>query len=200
MRPLPDVAPDLGVWSQVSVHRDCHVQFDRAFYSAPYRLVGQRLWLKASDGMVTLYDGFQPVAAHGRAGRPGERRTLTDHLPPNARTFFAHDRAWCLQQAERIGPACVALIAHLLADHVVERLRAAQGVLHLEKPYSATRLEAACARALAHESPFYRTVKGILAGGHDLSPGQSTEPAKATHTGRFARNAASLFASSDTVH
>jgi len=47
---LPAVAPDLGVWSQASVHRDCHVQFERAFYSAPYALVGQRLWLNASDG------------------------------------------------------------------------------------------------------------------------------------------------------
>lgn len=200
MRPLPAIAPDLGVWSQVSVHRDCHVQFDRAFYSAPYRLVGKRLWLKASDGMVTLYEGFHPVAAHGRASHPGQRRTLADHLPPNARTFFAHDRAWCLQQAERIGPACTELVAQLLADHIVERLRAAQGVLRLEKPYSAPRLEAACARALAHESPFYRTVKGILAGGHDLVPGQAIAPAKATHTGRFARAAASLFATSDTLH
>ncbi len=50
LRPLPAVAPDLGVWSQVSVHRDCHVQFDRAFYSAPFTLVGKTLWLKASDG------------------------------------------------------------------------------------------------------------------------------------------------------
>lgn len=37
----------------------------------------QSLWLKASDGMVTIYDDFRPVAAHGRASRPGERRTVT---------------------------------------------------------------------------------------------------------------------------
>ncbi|MBK7815011.1 MAG: transposase [Rhodocyclaceae bacterium] len=61
MRPLPAVAPDLGVWSQASVHRDCHVQFERAYYSAPYTLIGKRLWLKASDGMVTLYDEFKSV-------------------------------------------------------------------------------------------------------------------------------------------
>ena len=93
---------------------------------------------------------------------------MNDHLPPDARTFFAHDRAWCLEQAGRVGPACAELIARLLADRIVERLRAAQGVLRLQKSYAPARLEAACARALAHESPHYRTVKTILAGGHDL--------------------------------
>ena len=193
MRPLPAVAPDLGVWSQGSVHRDCHVQFERAYYSAPYTVIGKRLWLKASDGMVTLYDEHRAVAAHARADRPGMRRTVRDHLPPDARTFFAHDRSWCLVQAERIGPSCTELIAHLLADRVIERLRAVQGVLRLEKQYSSARLEAACARALAHESPFYRTVKTILAGGHDLLVAQATLPVVTPHSGRFARDAASLF-------
>lgn len=199
LAPLPAVAPDLGVWSQASVHRDCHVQFDRAFYSVPHTLVGQRLWLKASDGMVTLYADFRAVAAHGRASRPGERRTVRDHLPPNAQAFFAHDRAWCASQAARIGPACVELIERLLADRIVERLRAAQNVLRLTKSYPAARLEAACARALAHESPFYRTVKTILAGGHDLNDPAPVVTADTPHSGRFARDAASLFAAPVTV-
>lgn len=198
LRSLPAVAPDLGVWSQVSVHRDCHVQFDRAYYSAPFTLVGKTLWLKASDGMVTLHHDFQVVAAHARADRHGVRRTVADHLPPDARAFFAHDRSWCLAQAERIGPACVELIGTLLTDRIQERLRAAQGILRLEKQYSAVRLEAACARALNHESPFYRTVKTILAGNHDLRE-TAPIPQAATHSGRFARDAASLFAPHATL-
>ncbi|NMG04735.1 IS21 family transposase [Azoarcus taiwanensis] len=198
LHPLPAVAPDLGVWKQASVYRDCHLQFDRAFYSVPFALVGKSLWLKASDGMVTIYDDFRPVAAHGRARRPGERRTVRDHLPPDAQAFLAHDRDWCLTRAAVIGPACAELIDRLLADRIVERLRAAQNVLRLAKSYPAARLEAACARALAHNSPFYRTVKTILAGGHDL---QVPTPAltDTTHSGRFARDAASLFAAPATV-
>jgi len=55
--------------------------------------MSKRLWLKATDGMVTLHDEHRCVAAHARADRPGLRRTIHDHLPPNAPTFFAHDRA-----------------------------------------------------------------------------------------------------------
>jgi len=35
LRRLPAVAPDLGTWHRVKLHRDCHVQHDYAFYSAP---------------------------------------------------------------------------------------------------------------------------------------------------------------------
>ena len=201
LRPLPSVAPDLAVWSQAQVHADGHIQFARAFYSVPFGLVGKVLSFKASDGLVTIYHEFKPVAAHARSYKHGERRTVNDHLLPEAQAFFAHDRGWCLEQAGRVGAACAALIGRLLSDPVVERLRAAQGVLRLQKTYPATRLEAACARALAHESPYYRTVKGILRGGHDLHPNEEVAAAPtAPHSGRFARNAASLFAASDTLH
>lgn len=199
LRPLPAVAPDLGVWKRASVHRDCHLQFDRAFYSVPWTLVGKSLWLKASDGMVTVYDDFRPVAAHGRASRPGERRTVRDHLPPDAQAFFAQDREWCLARAAGVGPACAELIERLLTDRIVERLRAAQNILRLAKSYPAVRLEAACVRALAHDSPFYRTVKTILAGGHDLQASPAEVATGAPHSGRFARDAASLFAAPATV-
>jgi hypothetical protein len=35
MQPLPRIAPDLGVWTQVTVHRDCHVQYEKSLYSCP---------------------------------------------------------------------------------------------------------------------------------------------------------------------
>lgn len=204
LRPLPDRLPDLGSWHPVKAHRDCHVQFERSWYSVPFRLAGQTLWLKAGLGLVTIHDDqYRSVAAHVRADRPFTRRTVQDHLPPDAARFFAHDREWCLAQARAVGTACSALIETLLSDRIAERLRAAQGVIRLHEKYGKERLEAACRRALDHDSPHYRTVKTILAGGHDQRP----EPALPTsepkpHGGRFARDAASLFqqAQTPTVH
>jgi hypothetical protein len=85
--------------------------------------------------------------------------TVTAHLPPQAQAFFARDRRWCAVRATEIGPATAELIERLLADRIVERLRAAQGVLRFAETYSPARVEAACARALHHASPFFRTVK-----------------------------------------
>ena len=40
LRRLPAIAPDLGSWHRVVLHRDCHVQFEKSLYSAPFTLVG----------------------------------------------------------------------------------------------------------------------------------------------------------------
>lgn len=137
MRALPAIAPDLGAWHKVSVHRDCHVAHQRMLYSVPFALVGKTLWLRATDSSVSIYDDYRLVAAHVRGRHPGERLTVRDHLPPEARAFLAHDRQWCLEQARRVGPACTELIDWLLGDHILERLRAAQGVLRLQRPCTA---------------------------------------------------------------
>jgi hypothetical protein len=201
MRPLPPIAPDLGVWTQVSVHRDCHVQFEKSLYSVPFALVGKRLWLKATDTTVTVFEDYRLVATHLRARVIGTRRTVREHLPPEAQAFFAHDRAWCCEQAQKVGAACAELVGRLLGDRILERLRAAQGVLRLLKPYGRERLEAACARALAHDSPHYRTVKTILAGGFDQQP-RHDDPGMASaymQQARFVRPARELFDSSEPL-
>ena len=194
LRPLPAIAPDLGTWSAVRLHRDCHVQFERCYYSVPFTLIGQALWLRATDAAVAIYQDYRQVAMHPRGRKPGQRFTVRDHLPPEAQAFFAHDRDWCVQQATRIGPACAQFIERLLADRIVERLRAAQSTLRLAERYGSARLEAACVRALAHDSIFYRTVKTILAGGFDQQPLPAVE-SSAPYAGRarFVRDAEDLF-------
>ena len=126
MRRLPGVAPDLGSWHRVVVHRDCHVQFDKSFYSAPFTLVGKTLWLRATDCTVALYEDYRHVYTHLHAQRPGQRMTVPDHLPPQARAFFERDRRWCVTQATAVGPRCVEFVTRLLADRIAERLRVAR--------------------------------------------------------------------------
>ena len=196
MRALPAIAPDLGVWHKAAVHRDCHLQYQRVLYSVPFALVGQTVWIRITDTAIAIYREFEHVCTHRRGKRPGERITVLDHLPPHAAAFLAHDRGWCLAQAHRVGPACAQLVEHLLSDRILERLRAAQGILRLASQFTPPRLEVACARALAHASPYYRTVKTILAGGHDLRPDPTAgiDPqARHGSRARFVRDAADLF-------
>lgn len=197
LKALPTVAPDLGSWHRVVVHRDCHVQHDRAFYSVPFALAGKTLWLRATDTTIAIHEDWRHVVTHLRALKPGTRRTLSDHMPPAARAFFERDRQWCVKQAQEVGAQCTALIDRLLGDRIAERLRAAQGVLALGKRYGNARLEAACERALAHDSAHYRTVKTILATNADLQPIVQPHTPPAYARSRFVRSAATLFASGE---
>ncbi|WP_425267480.1 Mu transposase domain-containing protein [Cupriavidus lacunae] len=133
--PLPAVAPELATWARVKVHRDGHVQFERAYYSAPFRLAGKSLWLKATATMVQLYEEHTLAATHLRQGTPGARSTVTDHLPPEAQAWQLHDVQWCLREAKRIGPSCSALVRVLFGDRVLIKLRAVQGLLRFAQQY-----------------------------------------------------------------
>jgi transposase len=173
LRPLPDVPPELAVWARVKVHRDAHIQFEKAYYSVPFRLMSQHLWLKATPATVRLYRDHELIATHPRQSRPGARSTVDDHMPPNALAWAMRDPQWCLKQAEVVGLQCKALIERLFADRVLDNLRAAQGVIRLKDKYGAARLEAACERALAFDNPRYRSVKTILEKGLDQHSDQA---------------------------
>lgn len=167
LRPLPDIAPELAAWASVKLHGNCHVQFEKAFYSAPFTLVHKALWLRATEKTVQIFHDQKLVATHPRLSKPGTRSTVQDHLPPEATAYLMRDPQWCLAQAEKIGEHCLALVHGLFAHRVLDNLRAVQGLLQLQSRYGKRRLEAACARALEHEAGTYRNVKNILKTGLD---------------------------------
>jgi hypothetical protein len=170
LQPLPAIAPECPAWAKAKLHGNCHVQFELCYYSAPFALIGQELWLEIAPSAVRIYREHELVAVHPRLFKPGSKSTVAEHLPPDAVAFLMRDPQWCLKQAERVGPACRAVVDSLFADRVLDHLRAAQGVLHLGESYGVKRLEAACARALNFGTPNYRTVKQILKNGFDQQP------------------------------
>jgi transposase len=170
LKPLPDVPVQIATWSRVKVHGNCHCQFEKAYYSVPFRLVRQRLWLRATDTTVSLFHDLKLVATHPRLKQPGLRSTVDEHMPPEALAYKMQDPQWCLKQAEQVGPHCHQLIRRLFNSKVLDNLRAAQGVIGLGKKYGSSRLEAACARALHFDNVKYRAVKSILYQGLDQAP------------------------------
>jgi len=196
LQPLPPRPPELAVWKKVKLHPDCHVQFEKTYYSAPYRLVRKHLWLRATETTVQLFLDHELLATHPRLRRPGGRSTIDDHLPPEHLAYKRRDPQWCLTQAQQIGTACHTLIERLFAHRVLENLRAAQSVIALAKRFGNKRLEAACQRALSFDDPKYRTVKTILDNGIDLEPRDESAfdrlASSYTGAGRFSRDTSKL--------
>ncbi len=183
LRPLPATPYDLAIWKEVKLHRDCHVNFDNAYYSAPFRLVGQQLRVQGGSQLVRIYtQDYELVATHERAGQPGVRSTHPDHLPPEKLPGLYRDRASCQALAEEIGPATAEVVASLLDDPIVDRLGTVRRLLKLRQQFGDQRLEAACHRALRFGDPTYMTVKRILENGQEQQPLQPpvTTPARRT--------------------
>jgi transposase len=170
LQPLPATRWELCEWKACKLHPDCHVVFDKAYYSAPHRLIRHKLMARATARLVQLFHDHELVAVHRRAVHPGQRRTIRDHLPPDKVAWLMKTPSWCRAQARAVGPATAAFVEHLLGDKPLDRLRGAQGVIGLAKKYGPKRLEAACSRALHFEEIRVRTVKSILVQGLDFQP------------------------------
>jgi len=171
LRPLPPTPYDVGVWKQATLARDCHLTFEGSYYSAPYRLVGEHLWLRGGTRTVEIYTAdHQLLATHDRAAHPGEWMTQLAHLPPEKVANLTLTRAQCRQQAGAIGAATASMVDALLAHRPEDRLRAAGRLVRLAQVYTPQRLERACLRAQAFGAADYATVKRILQEGLDQQP------------------------------
>ena len=171
LQPLPETPYDMAVWKKVKVHRDCYVEFDKAYYSVPHRLITQQVWVCGSIQQVRIYTTkHKLVATHDRAQRAGDRLTHLDHLPPEKVPGLTLDREDCLATATEIGEATLQVIQTLLDDPVLDRLPTAGRLVRLRQKFGDERLEAACRRAIYFDDPAYKTIKRILTQGLDREP------------------------------
>ncbi len=170
LQQLPEDPPEIAVWALAKLHQNCHISFEKSYYSAPFRFVSQTLHVRATDTLVELYIEGELVAVHARTHRPGQFRTNTDHYPPEKVAYLTRTPQWCLRRAAEVGPQCHEFIEELLQKGVMRNLRGAQGVLRFGKKYGFKRLEAACKRAVLYECIQYSAVKSILEKGLDQAP------------------------------
>jgi len=163
LKPLPEAPYDMAIWKKAKLHRDCHIVFEGSYYSAPFRLVGQSLWVCAGTRQVRLFnEKYELVATHERASKPGTRQTHRDHYPAEKLPGLERTRESCLAQAAELGPAVQQTVEQILADPVLDRIHQAGRLLRLSEKYGCQRLNDACQRALSYGDPAYKTVKGIL--------------------------------------
>jgi len=167
LTPLPETPPEIAIWQKMSLYRNCHVLFQKCFYSAPHAMYGKELWLKQTPTTITIYHNHTPVAQHPRLFKDGEYRTNLEHLPPKAQSYFNATPEWCLEQGKALGASTAIVVQHFLNDETRDLLRAAQGVIRLRQTYGEKRLERACQRMIHFNAISYATLKSILKDGLD---------------------------------
>ena len=183
LQPLPQFRWDPVEWKECTVGRDWHIQYRKAFYSAPYRLIGKRVLVCGSMHLVRIFHDSREVTTHPRAKQPWKRVTRADHGPKNYEKYLQTTKSGVLAAASRNGPATRKVVEEIFAQRGVDGLRPARGLLRLGKRYGPGRLEAACTRALEYHTATYQSVKSILIRGLD----EDQEERQGTF--RFAREA-----------
>jgi len=170
LRPLPAERFVYGEWKlDARVNIDYHIELDGHYYSVPHPLVHERVDARLTGTTVEIFHRGHRVAAHLRSAVRGTHTTDPPHMPKAHQRHLEWTPARIITWARTLGPQTAALVEAILADrpHPEQGYRSCLGILRLAKRYGDTRLEAACARAVAVGARSYRHVDSILKHGLD---------------------------------
>jgi len=192
--PLPIKRYEIVVWKQATVHADCHVHFDKRLYSAPWRLINQEVWVRATATSVAIYSDDVRVATHSRRGKK-QRSTHDEHLPEGRAELRHRSRAYWEERADRMSPEVGAFVREVFdSDDVLLQLRAVQAIVTYLEKFPIERATAAARRASFYGSNSYQAVKNILTRALDLEPlPTSKAQPRWADAPRFARDLSKLF-------
>jgi transposase len=185
--PLAPEPFDRPTWAWATVHPDHHIQFRRALYSVPTRYLRQRVEVRGDSRLVRIYHHGDLIKVHAPQP-PGGRATDYTDYPAERAPYAMRAPDACCRQAEQVGPAVGQFVSVLLSGTFPwARLRQAQKLLRLADRYGATRVNAACARALAFELLDVRRVETILRTALEREPGPTERGSVVPLPARFAR-------------
>jgi transposase len=167
---LPETPFSIVLWHEATVHPDNHFIFKRRPYSAPFSLIGQKVWVRADAHTVSVYHNDTLVDIHDRKGT-GPRSTKASHLPTEREPYRHRSRDFWQDRASWLGDDVRAYIAAVFdSDKEVSQLRAVQSIVtHLET-FPKHRAQAACRRAHHFGCFTYKGIKLILRRALDLEP------------------------------
>jgi transposase len=160
------------------VNIDYHVELHGHYYSVPHPLSHELVDARLTVTTVELFHRGQRVATHVRSHLRGRHTTDPAHMPKAHQHHLDWTPSRFITWAGTIGPQTAALVEAILADrpHPEQGYRSCLGILRLAKRDGDTRLEAACARAVAVGARSYRHVDSILKHGLDRLPRLGAPP------------------------
>ena len=161
LKALPsDLFPSF-VEAKRKVHRDCHVEFEKAYYEVPVEYLARELWVRSDGRMVRIFNlRMEQIAVHVKleagqfskvlgcgGGKPGVEQTI---------------RHWT-RRAVEIGPDAGLWAKGLIERRGVAGVRVLMGLVHqLLARHGKAAIERACGQARLHGQYRLRDLKNWL--------------------------------------
>ena len=153
--------------AQRTVHRDGHVEVDKAYYSVPPEYVGRRVWVRWDGRLVRVFNHhMKQIAVHAQHS-PGQFSTQNRHIDPKKTSAMERGVEWLMGRVSLIGPQAQRWAEAMLEDRGVAGVRVLVGLRSLASRYDSDRIEQACGIALTHRAFYLRTIRELIKrGGH----------------------------------
>jgi transposase len=146
-----------------TVHRDGHVEIERAYYSVPPEYLARAVWVRWDARMVRVFnERMEQIAVHVRQER-GRFRTDPLHIASEKISGIERGAAWHLARARRLGPQSARWAEAVIADRGVEGVRVLIGLMSLAGRHPTAAIERACGIAWSYGSYRLRTIRALIA-------------------------------------
>ena len=176
LRPLPDERFPYFKEARRVVHRDGHVEVQKAYYSVPCEYLSHRLWVRWDSHLVRIFDEqMRPIAVHVRQ-EPGRFSTQPVHIPAAKISGVEQGSGRLLFKAQQVGDQIGQWAQAMLQTRGIEGVRVLLGLLSLAKKHPHEDLERVCEVANSHGVYRLRPLRQLLKRPHPTIGRQASLP------------------------
>ena len=148
--------------AQRSVHRDGHVEVQKAYYSVPPEYMGRQVWVRWDGRMVRIFNRrMEQIAVHAQHP-PGRFSTQNRHIDSRKVSAMEKGAAGMLRRISLIGEHSERWAAAMMLARGVPGLRVLIGLMHLANGHDSADIERACRVALGHQAFHLRAIRELI--------------------------------------
>ena len=148
--------------AQRTVHRDGHVEVDKAYYSVPPEYVGHRVWVRWDGRLVRVFTKrMEQIAVHAQH-EAGRFSTQSKHIHSRKISSVERGAEWLLSRAGVIGSNAERWGKAMLEARGIQGIRVLVGLVSLANRHPSDQIDRACAVAVTHEAFRLRTIRELI--------------------------------------
>jgi transposase len=160
--PLPPMHFAFFHEGQRSVHRDGHVEVDKAYYSVPPEYVGRKVWVRWDSRLVKILNNrFEKIAVHTKK-ETGRFSTNPGHIASEKIAIVELGASVLLKRASMIGTHARAWSMSMIKNRGIQGIRVLQGFLSLAGKHRCGDINKACKSALEYGAFRLKDLKFLL--------------------------------------
>jgi transposase len=150
-----------------SVHRDGHIEVERAYYSVPPEYTGRKVWARWDGHVVRVFNrSMEQIVVHAKV-EPGRFQTQEGHIHSEKRTKIENGVVWMLERVSLIGVNAERWARQMLEARGIQGIRVLLGLLNMTNTYNGNKIDNACKIALSHNAFRLKTIRSIIKHGGD---------------------------------
>jgi transposase len=145
-----------------TVHRDGHIEVDKAYYSIAPEYLAREVWVRWDARMVRVFNDRMELISSYPKREPGRFSTDPRHIVSQKISGVERGAGWLLSRVRLIGPQSVCWAEATISARGVEGVRVIQGLLSLTRRHGAAAIERACETAHGYGAFHLRTIRALI--------------------------------------